>query len=67
MKQEELKGQWRELKGQIQQRWAKLSDDDLERISGKTEELAGKLQERYGKSKQWAEEQINDFKAASSD
>ena len=58
MSQDELKGQWQELKGQVRQRWAKLTDDDLEHISGKKDELVGALQKRYGESKEWAEEQV---------
>ncbi|WP_405219912.1 CsbD family protein [Lentisalinibacter sediminis] len=58
MSQDEMKGQWRELKGQIRQRWGKVTDDDLERISGKTDELIGTLQQRYGESKEWAQDQV---------
>jgi len=58
MSQNEMKGQWRELKGQIRQRWGKVTDDDLERISGKTDELIGTLQQRYGESKEWAQDQV---------
>ncbi|HKK03750.1 MAG TPA: CsbD family protein [Gammaproteobacteria bacterium] len=62
MSENELKGQWHRLKGQAKQRWAKITDDDVERISGKTEELIGALQHRYGKSREWAEDQVNKWK-----
>ncbi len=54
-----LYGKWHELKGRVRQKWGKLSDDDLTRLSGKTEELAGVLQQRYGYSKAQAEIEIN--------
>ena len=46
-----LLSRWHQMKGQVQQRWNKIADDDLARLSGRTEELAVILQERYGYSK----------------
>jgi uncharacterized protein YjbJ (UPF0337 family) len=57
--QDILLGKWRELKGQVQQRWGKLTDDDLARLNGKTKELVGVLQQRYGYGKAQAEIEIN--------
>lgn len=54
-----LLGKWQELRGQVRQRWGKLTEDDLTRLSGKTEELAGALQQRYGYGKAQAEMEIN--------
>jgi uncharacterized protein YjbJ (UPF0337 family) len=56
-----LLGKWNELKGQVRQKWAKLTDDDLARLSGKIEELAGVLQMRYGYGKAQAEIEINNW------
>jgi len=56
-----LLGKWHELKGQVRQKWAKLTDDDLARLSGKIEELAGVLQQRYGYGKAQAEIEINNW------
>ena len=56
-----LLGRWHELKGQVRQRWGKLTDDDLARLSGKTEELVGVLQQRYGYGKAQAEIEINNW------
>lgn len=54
-----LLGKWHELKGQVRERWAKLTGDDLARLNGKTEELVGVLQQRYGYGKAQAEIEIN--------
>ena len=54
-----LTGKWHELKGQVRQKWGKLTDDDLARLNGKTEELAGVLQQRYGYARAQAEIEIN--------
>jgi len=48
MNDDVLQGKWTQLKGKVKQQWAKLTDDDLDRISGKREEIVGLLQERYG-------------------
>jgi uncharacterized protein YjbJ (UPF0337 family) len=56
-----LFGKWHEVKGLVRQKWGKLSDDDLTRMSGKTEELAGLLQQRYGYGKAQAENEINSW------
>lgn len=58
MDKETVEGNWEELKGRIQKRWGKITDDDLDVIQGDTKILAGKLQEKYGMSKEAAEKSI---------
>jgi uncharacterized protein YjbJ (UPF0337 family) len=62
-----IQGKWRELKGQVQQQWAKLTSDDLDEIDGRREELVGKLQKRYGYAKQDAEREIDKFQECCKD
>ena len=38
-----LKGQWKEIKGEVKQKWGKLTDDDLTQIEGKEEQILGLL------------------------
>lgn len=47
----ELKGRWNELKGNVKQKWAQLTDDDLLFEEGKEEEVLGRIQKRTGESK----------------
>ena len=56
-----LQGRWHEIKGQVRQKWGKLTDDDLTRMSGKMEELTGVLQQRYGYGKAQAELEIKEW------
>jgi len=44
----EIKGDWNILKGKIKQKWATLTDDDLQFVAGKEEELIGRIQKRTG-------------------
>lgn len=61
MNWDQIKGKWKQAKGQAQQQWGKLTDDDLDVINGKREELIGKIQEHYGIEKDEAERQVSDF------
>ena len=52
----EIKGDWNILKGKLKQRWAQLSEDDLDYISGQHPELLGRIQERTGATREAVEE-----------
>ena len=58
MNQLEIAGKWNELKGKLRQRFAILTDDDVEFTNGKEEELFGRLQTRLGKTKEQIREII---------
>lgn len=59
--QDIMAGKWKQLKGQVKQKWGKLTDDELDRIDGKADELAGLLQERYGLAREEAKKQLKDM------
>jgi uncharacterized protein YjbJ (UPF0337 family) len=40
MNWDQVKGQWKELKGSVREKWGKLTDDDLESIAGQKGEIA---------------------------
>lgn len=48
MNEDILKGQWKQLKGHVREKWGKLTDDELDQIQGRKDILVGKIQERYG-------------------
>ncbi len=52
MNSTEIKGNWNEQKGKLQQKFAILTDDDLLFEEGRKEELLGRLQIKLGKSKE---------------
>ena len=56
-----IEGNWKELKGKLRSKWAKLTDDDLEHIGGKKDVLVGRLQHHYGMKKDEAERQLDSF------
>ena len=61
MNWDQVEGQWKELKGNVRETWAQLTDDDFESIAGKKDRLMGKLQQRYEHKKEAAEAEINKF------
>jgi uncharacterized protein YjbJ (UPF0337 family) len=53
-----MEGKWKQLRGQVQEWWGQLTDQDLDVIAGKRDKLVGKLQERYGWAKREAEDEV---------
>jgi uncharacterized protein YjbJ (UPF0337 family) len=65
MNSDQFEGKWKQLKGQVKQRWGKLTDDDVTALSGKKDELVGKIQERYGITRDQAEREADEWARAS--
>ena len=56
----EIKGDWNITKGKLKQKWAKLTDDDLQFAEGKNEELYGRIQKRTGETREAVEKAIKE-------
>ncbi len=56
----EIKGDWNITKGKLKQKWAKLTDDDLQLAEGKQEELLGRIQKRTGETREAVEKAIKE-------
>ena len=61
MNWDQIAGKWKQFRGQAQQTWGKLTEDDFDVIDGRREELVGRVQERYGIAREAAEQQVRDF------
>jgi uncharacterized protein YjbJ (UPF0337 family) len=59
-----LKGSLKEVKGQIKQKWSKLTDDDLTYLEGNVDELVGRIQKAYGEKKEDIKNKIDELKAS---
>jgi uncharacterized protein YjbJ (UPF0337 family) len=59
MNWDRAKGNWKQFRGSVRERWGKLTDDDLDVIAGQRDQLVGKIQERYGLAKDRAEDQLS--------
>lgn len=61
MNWDQVEGSWKQIKGGLRSKWAKLTDDDVELIGGKKDTLMGRLQERYGIVRDEAERQVDEW------
>lgn len=61
---DEIKGQWKQVKGSIKNKWGRFTDDEITQLAGDKDKLAGKIQEKYGVGKQEAMRQVDDFQAS---
>lgn len=57
----EIKGDWNITKGKLKQKWATLTDSDLDYTEGKQDELLGRIQKRTGQSREAVEKAIRDL------
>ena len=60
----EIKGDWNIIKGNLKQKWAKLTDDDLQYIDGQQDELLGRIQKRAGETREAVESAIKEYRSA---
>lgn len=60
----EIKGDWNIVKGSLKQKWAKLTDDDLQYLEGKEDELLGRIQKRTGETREAVEQAIKESSTA---
>lgn len=56
----QIKGDWNIIKGKLTQKWASLTDDDLQYVEGKQEELIGRIQKRTGETREAVEKALKD-------
>jgi len=61
----EIKGDWNVIKGALKQKWAKLTDDDLQYAEGKQEELLGRIQKVTGQTREAVQKAIKDASSSS--
>jgi uncharacterized protein YjbJ (UPF0337 family) len=56
----EFKGDWNITKGKLKQKWAMLTDHDLQYAEGKQDELLGRIQKRTGETREAVEKVIRE-------
>jgi uncharacterized protein YjbJ (UPF0337 family)/sporulation protein YlmC with PRC-barrel domain len=53
-----MEGNWKQIRGHIQEWWGQLTDNDLDKINGQCDRLVGLIQQRYGYTKAQAEREV---------
>lgn len=61
MNEDRMKGNWKQLKGKIKEKWGRLTEDELDVAEGKRDQIIGKIQEKYGIGRDEAERQYREF------
>ena len=61
MNKDILEGKWKQLRGEVRERWGEITDDELDQIAGRYDQLVGKIQERYGYNREEAEREVDEF------
>ena len=56
----EIEGDWNVIKGTLKQKWAKLTDDDLQYAEGKQDELLGRIQKVTGETREAVQKAIKE-------
>jgi uncharacterized protein YjbJ (UPF0337 family) len=62
MDSDQMKGKWKQLKGEIKRKWGQVTDDDLLRAEGDMDVLIGKIQERTGEQRDAIRQWLNERK-----
>jgi uncharacterized protein YjbJ (UPF0337 family) len=57
----EIKGDWNIAKGKLKQKWAALTDDDLQYADGQQDELIGQIQKCTGETRVAVEKAITEL------
>jgi uncharacterized protein YjbJ (UPF0337 family) len=61
MNSDQLEGKWKEVKGEVREKWGKLTDDDMQIIGGRQDQLIGRVQQRYGIAREAATKEVDAF------
>ena len=61
MNWDQIKGNWKQLKGKAQTTWGDITDDEWLKIEGRREELVGMVQAKYGRAKDVAEKEVDSW------
>lgn len=61
MNLDRVRGSWKQLKGTVRIKWARVTADPHKEVAGRREILAGKLQVAYGIGRDQAHRQVTDW------
>jgi uncharacterized protein YjbJ (UPF0337 family) len=61
MNWDQVKGNWKQFRGEAQKQWGKLTNDDLDVVAGERTKLVGRLQETYGYTKEKADAEVDSW------
>jgi uncharacterized protein YjbJ (UPF0337 family) len=66
MNWDSMKGDWKQVKGQIREKWGEFTDDELDQVKGRREQFEGLLQKKFGMAKEEVKKQVDAFEQSCS-
>jgi uncharacterized protein YjbJ (UPF0337 family) len=66
MNSDTIKGDWKQMKGKIREKWGEFTDDELDQVKGRREQLEGLLQKKLGVAKEEVRRQVDEFERSCS-
>lgn len=64
MNKDTIEGNWKEIKGTVQEQWGNLTNDVIDQIAGNREKLLGAIQKNYGIARDEADKQVREWEKA---
>jgi len=61
-----MKGDWKQVKGKIREKWGDFTDDELDKVQGRREQFEGLLQKKFGMAKDEVKKQVDEFEISCS-
>lgn len=61
MNQQQLAGNWNEIKGALKKKWGQLTDQDLKGMEGNLDQLIGLLQRKTGETREKIEQFLGEI------
>lgn len=59
MNENQMKGKWNEIKGEIISQWGKLTEDEVTRTQGDISSVVGLIEQKYGSKKDEIQNKMN--------
>ena len=59
--QQQIIGNWGQLKSKVKQRWGQLTDDELQEVEGNYDQLLGLIQQKTGEAREQIERVLNEL------
>ena len=54
-----MEGNWRQLRGKVQEQWGNLTDDELDQVEGNVDQLIGLVQQKTGETRESIEHHLH--------
>ncbi len=61
MNWDQIEGNWKQFKGKAEAKWGDISGNDWQRAKGKRDELVGLIQKHYGRTREAAEQEVDQW------